>query len=49
MWVNYLIDFCFWVINSIEFVGGIFGIVLFYWCWRGNIKVKFFDWEDEPR
>lgn len=47
MWVNYLFDFCTWFITSIEFIGGILGIVLFYWCFRGYIKVNFYDSEDD--
>lgn len=49
MWVNYLLDFLWWLYNAFLFVGSAFGFIVFLLCLRGNIKVKFFDWEDEPR
>lgn len=48
MWVNHLFDFLWWFFSVVSVAGSVCGIVVFFWCLRGNIKVEFFDKEDAP-
>lgn len=48
MWVNHLFDFLWWFCSAFNVIGSVCGIVVFFWCLCGNIKVKFFDREDNP-
>lgn len=48
MLVNYLFDFLWWFHSAFSVIGSACGIVVFFWCWHGNIKVRFLDEEDGP-